>query len=145
MKLELKDKRVLVLGLGDTGLSALRWLDRQGARLSVADTRELPPGVEALKAELPAVKLHTGAFSEAAFNDAELIVISPGVAKAEPLVQAAIKRGVPVLGDVELFAQFKPASAKVIAITGANGKSTVTTLVGEICKQIGRASCRERV
>ena len=137
MKLELKDKRVLVLGLGHTGLSALRWLDRQGARLSVADTRELPPGVEALKAELPAVKLHTGAFTEAAFNDAEVIVISPGVPKAEPLVQASIKRGVPVLGDVELFAQFKPASAKVIAITGANGKSTVTTLVGEICKEAG--------
>jgi UDP-N-acetylmuramoylalanine--D-glutamate ligase len=137
MKLELKDKRVLVLGLGDTGLSALRWLHRQGARLSVADTREVPPGVEALKAEFPAVKLHTGSFTEAAFNDAEVIVISPGVAKAEPFVQAAIKRGVPVVGDVELFAQFKPAYAKVIAITGANGKSTVTTLVGEICKEAG--------
>ena len=121
MKLELKDKRVLVLGLGDTGLSALRWLHRQGARLSVADTREVPPGVEALKAELPVVKLHTGSFTEAVFNDAEVIVISPGLAKAEPLVQAAIKRGVPVVGDVELFAQFKPASAIVIAITGANG------------------------
>ncbi len=137
MKLELKDKRVLVLGLGETGLSALRWLNRQGARLSVADTREVPPGVEALKAELPAVKLHTGSFTEAPFNDAEVIVISPGVAKAERLVQAAIKRGVLVVGDVELFAQFKPASAKVIAITGANGKSTVTTLVGEICKAAG--------
>lgn len=137
MKLELRDKQVLVLGLGDTGLSALRWLSRQGARLSVADTREVPPGVDALKAEMPAVKLHTGAFTEAAFNDADIIVISPGVPKAEPLVQAAIKRGVPVVGDVELFAQFKPASAKVIAITGANGKSTVTTLVGEMCKAAG--------
>ena len=137
MKLELKDKRVLVLGLGDTGLSALRWLYRQGAHLSVADTRQTPPGVEALKTEMPEVKLHTGAFIEAVFKDAEIIVISPGVAKAEPLVQAAIKRGVPVVGDVELFAQFKPASAKVIAITGANGKSTVTTLVGEICKAAG--------
>jgi UDP-N-acetylmuramoylalanine--D-glutamate ligase len=137
MKLALKDKRVLVLGLGDTGLSALRWLYRQGARLSVADTREVPPGVEALKAEMPAVNLYTGAFTEVAFDDAEVIVISPGVPKAELLVQAAIKRGVPVVGDVELFAQFKPASAKVIAITGANGKSTVTTLVGEICKAAG--------
>ncbi|MFM6979126.1 MAG: NAD(P)-dependent oxidoreductase, partial [Methylophilaceae bacterium] len=121
MKLELKDKRVLVLGLGDTGLSALRWLHRQGARLSVADTRQTPPGVEALKIEMPEVKLHTGAFIEAVLKDAEIIVISPGVPKAEPLVQAAIQRGVPVVGDVELFAQFKPASAKVIAITGANG------------------------
>lgn len=137
MKLELKDKRVLVLGLGDTGLSALRWLHRQGARLSVADTREVPPGVEALKTEMPEVKLHTGEFAEAVFNDAEIIVISPGVPKAEPLVQAAINRGVLLVGDVELFAQYKPASAKVIAITGSNGKSTVTTLVGEICKTAG--------
>ena len=137
MKLELHDKQVLVLGLGDTGLSALRWLHRQGARLSVADTREVPPGVDALKAEMPEVKLHTGAFTEAVFAGAEIIVISPGVAKNQPLIQAAVKRGIPLLGDVELFAQFKPASAKVIAITGANGKSTVTTLVGEMCKAAG--------
>ncbi len=137
MKLELQDKQVLVLGLGDTGLSALRWLHRQGARLSVADTREMPPGVSALKAELPEVVLHAGVFTEAVFGNAEIIVISPGVPVAEPMVQAAIKRGVPVVGDVELFAQYKPASAKVIAITGANGKSTVTTLVGEMCKAAG--------
>jgi UDP-N-acetylmuramoylalanine--D-glutamate ligase len=137
MKLELHDKQVLVLGLGDTGLSALRWLHRQGARLSVADTREIPPGADALKAEMPEVKLHTGAFTEVVFAEAEIIVISPGVAKNQPLIQAAVKRGIPLLGDVELFAQFKPASAKVIAITGANGKSTVTTLVGEICKAAG--------
>ena len=137
MKLELDDKQVLVLGLGDTGLSALRWLYRQGARLSVADTRETPPGVDALKAEMPVVKLHTGAFTEKVFSDADIIVISPGVPKAEPLVQAAIKRGVPVVGDVELFAQYKPDATKVIAITGSNGKSTVTTLVGEMCKAAG--------
>jgi len=137
MKLELQDKQVLVLGLGDTGFSVLRWLHRQSARLSVADTRENPPGVATLQAELPSVKLHTGAFAEAVFNHAEIIVISPGVPMAEPLVQAAIQRGVPVLGDVELFAQYKPASAKVIAITGSNGKSTVTTLVGEMCKAAG--------
>ncbi len=137
MKLELQDKQVLVLGLGDTGLSALRWLHRQGARLSVADTRETPPGVSALKAELPEVKLHAGEFTEAVFGEAEIIVISPGVPLAESMVQAAIKRGVPVVGDVELFAQYKPASAKVIAITGANGKSTVTTLAGEMCKAAG--------
>ena len=137
MKLELHDKQVLVLGLGDTGLSALRWLHRQGACLSVADTRETPPGVTTLQAELPSVKLHTGAFAEAVFKNAELIVISPGVPMAEPMVQAAIRRGLPVVGDVELFAQYKPASAKIIAITGANGKSTVTTLVGEMCKSAG--------
>ena len=137
MKLELKDKQVLVLGLGETGLSALRWLHGQGARLTVADTREIPPGIAALEAELPSVKLHTGAFTETVFNDAEIIVISPGVPMAETMVQNALKRGVPVVGDVELFAQYKPASAKVIAITGANGKSTVTTLVGEMCEAAG--------
>lgn len=135
--IQLKDKKVLVLGLGETGLSALRWLQRQGARLSVADTRENPPSVEALKAELPNVQIFTGAFQASSFAGADLIVASPGVALSEPEIQAAIARGLPVIGDVELFAQYRPSSAKVIAITGANGKTTVTTLVGEMCKAAG--------
>jgi UDP-N-acetylmuramoylalanine--D-glutamate ligase len=81
--------------------------------------------------------MQTGSFTEAVFNNAEIIVISPGVPLAEPMVQAAIKRGVAVVGDIELFAQHKPVSSKVIAITGSNGKSTVTTLVGEMCKAAG--------
>jgi UDP-N-acetylmuramoylalanine--D-glutamate ligase len=137
MTIALKDKQVLVLGLGDTGLSALRWLNHQGARLSVADTRDNPPGVATLKAELPQVKLYSGAFTAAMFNEVDLVVASPGVPLSEPEIQAAIARGVPVVGDVELFAQYRPASAKVIAITGANGKTTVTTLVGEMCKTAG--------
>lgn len=137
MKLELKNKRVLVLGLGETGLSALRWLHAQGARLSVADTRENPPGIEALKAELPQVTIHTGAFKASIFAELDLIVASPGVPLSETEVQAAISRGINVVGDVELFGQYRPASAKVIAITGANGKTTVTTLVGEMCKAAG--------
>ncbi len=137
MQIALKDKKVLVLGLGDTGLSALRWLHGQGARLSVADTRTVPPGVDILKAELPAVTVYTGALASAVFDGVDLVVISPGVPLSEPEVQAAIQRGVPVVGDVELFAQYRPASAKLIAITGANGKTTVTTLVGEMCKAAG--------
>ncbi len=137
MQIALKDKKVLVLGLGDTGLSALRWLQRQGARLSVADTRDNPPGIDALKAELPDVSVYTGAFSAAIFSDVDLVVASPGVPLSEPQIQAAIQRGVAVVGDVELFAQYRPDSAKVIAITGANGKTTVTTLVGEMCKAAG--------
>lgn len=135
--MQLKDKQVLVLGLGETGLSALRWLNRQGARLSVADTRENPPGVDTLKTELPHVTLHTGAFTSAMFEAKDLVVCSPGIALSEPEIQAAIARGISVVGDVELFAQFRPADAKVIAITGANGKTTVTTLVGEMCKAAG--------
>jgi len=137
MQITLKDKKVLVLGLGDTGLSALRWLHSQGARLSVADTRDVPPGLDALKAELPNVVVYTGALKPAVFDGVDLAVISPGVPLSEPEIQAAIKRGVPVVGDVELFAQYRPASAKLIAITGANGKTTVTTLVGEMCKAAG--------
>ncbi|MDP1659501.1 MAG: UDP-N-acetylmuramoyl-L-alanine--D-glutamate ligase [Methylotenera sp.] len=137
MKIALKDKKVLVLGLGETGVSTLRWLNAQGARLSVADTRENPPGVEVLKTELPNVKIHTGAFNANVFSDADLIVASPGVPLSEPEIQAAIKRGISVIGDVELFAQYRPSSAKAIAITGSNGKTTVTTLVGEMCKAAG--------
>ncbi len=137
MKLSLKDKQVLVLGLGDTGISALRWLKRQGARLSVADTREAPPSVGDVRQEMPEVKVYLGRINQEVFINADLIVISPGVALAEPMVQAAIAKGVKVVGDVELFAQNKPTNAKVIAITGSNGKSTVTTMVGDICKAAG--------
>ena len=137
MKIELKSKRVLVLGLGETGLSALRWLATKGAVLSVADSRDNPPNIENLRRNMPQVAIHTGKFKKAVLLDAELIVISPGVALSEPTVQAAISQGIPVIGDVELFAQYRPKNAKVIAITGTNGKTTVTTLVGEICKAAG--------
>ena len=137
MKVELKDKKVLVLGLGETGLSALHWLERQGAILSAADSRDNPPNLESLIRRMPQVSIHTGAFKPEVFLRADLIVISPGVALSEPAVQAAIQAGITVIGDVELFAQYRTQNAKVIAITGANGKTTVTTLVGEICKAAG--------
>ncbi len=137
MNLNLTDKKVLVLGLGDTGLSALHWLERQGAILSAADSRVNPPSVDAVTKRMPQVLIHTGPFDAELFKQADLIVISPGVAMREPAVKAAIAHGVPVIGDVELFAQFRPKQAKVIAITGSNGKTTVTTLVGEICKEAG--------
>lgn len=133
-KVELKDKNVLVLGLGDTGLSALRWLKGQSARLSVADTRVTPPNLAAIQAEFQHVELYLGEYQESTFVQAEVLVLSPGVSVKTPMVQASIARGIPVVGDVELFAQFKPTQSKVIAITGSNGKTTVTSLVGEICK-----------
>ena len=133
----LKDKKILVLGLGETGLSALRWLKTQGAHLSAADTRETPPGIAALQSEMPEVQVHTGPFSSQLFQQIDLAVISPGVALSEPAIQVAIKNGLCVVGDVELFAQFRPTAAKVIAITGSNGKTTVTSLVGQICQAAG--------
>lgn len=135
--MELKNKRVLVLGLGDTGLSALRWLSAQGAVLTAADSREAPPNMALLQVDMPQVPVHLGPFQAQAFADVDLIVISPGIALSEPLVQAAIARGVPVVGDVELFALHRPKKAKIIAITGSNGKSTVTSMVGAMCKKAG--------
>ena len=137
MKIALKDKKVLVLGLGDTGLSALHWLERQGAILSVADSRINPPSVDHVMKRMPQVQIYSGAFNAEHFKQVDLIVISPGVALSEPAVQAAIQAGVQVVGDVELFAQYRPKQSKVIAITGSNGKTTVTSLVGEICKEAG--------
>lgn len=137
MNLELNNKQVLVLGLGDTGLSALRWLRSQGARLTVADTRSEPPGLAAVQQEFPDIALHLGSFRSEVLNGVDLIIISPGVPLSNPAIQAAIKSGVRVVGDIELFSQYRPIQAKVIAITGANGKSTVTTLVGAMCEKAG--------
>jgi UDP-N-acetylmuramoylalanine--D-glutamate ligase len=137
MKLELKNKRVLVLGLGETGLSALRWLEAQGAILYAADSRDNPPNLDSLIRSMPHLTVYTGQFKQAVLLDAELIVISPGVPLSDPAVKAAIEQGIPVVGDVELFAQNRLKNTKVIGITGSNGKTTVTTLVGEICKQAG--------
>lgn len=137
MTMSLKHKRILVLGLGDTGLSALRWLTAQGADVSVADTRVNPPNVDVVNSEMANVKVHSGPFDVELLSKAEMLVVSPGIALSESAVQAAINAGVSVVGDVELFGLYRSSSAKVIAITGSNGKTTVTTLVGEMCKAAG--------
>ena len=91
MRLTLKDKKILVLGLGETGLSVLRWLTRHDAKkVSVADSREQPPQRDLVAREFPHVHIYTGTFQEATFLQAELILISPGIALAESAVQAAI-------------------------------------------------------
>jgi UDP-N-acetylmuramoylalanine--D-glutamate ligase len=129
---------ILILGLGDTGLSVARWLAHRGASLRVADSRTAPPNLDRLRAFLPEVHVSTGGFQAADFDWAQSIVVSPGVALAEPLIQQASARGVPVLGDVELFAQALPEHAQVIAITGSNGKSTVTSMVGAMAAAAGK-------
>jgi len=136
--MNLYGQNILVLGLGDTGLSAARWLARRGATVRVADSRGAPPNLVRLHELLPDVAVSTGPFRNADFDWAERIVVSPGVAVSEPSIQQAMLRGVPVEGDVELFAQAVPATAKVIAITGSNGKSTVTSMVGAMCAAAGK-------
>ncbi|MEN8107082.1 MAG: UDP-N-acetylmuramoyl-L-alanine--D-glutamate ligase [Pseudomonadota bacterium] len=133
-----KVRRTLVVGLGKTGLSVARYLASQGVEVAIVDSREQPPDLAASRAALPAdVALFLGGFDEAAFARAEQLVVSPGVAVQEPLIAAAAARGVPVIGDIELFA--RAAKAPVIAITGSNGKSTVTTLVSAMAQRTGKS------
>lgn len=131
-----KTCRTLVVGLGETGLSVARYLSGQGVPVAVVDSRAEPPALERSRAELPAdVALFLGDFNAEAFERAEQIVISPGVSMQEPAIAAALARGVPVIGDIELFAQ--AAVAPVIAVTGSNGKSTVVTLLGAMARRAG--------
>jgi UDP-N-acetylmuramoylalanine--D-glutamate ligase len=130
-------RRTLVVGLGKTGLSVARFLSRRGVPVAIVDSREHPPGLESLRAELPAdVALFLGGLKAEAFERAEQVIVSPGVSVREPQIGAAAARGVPVIGDVELFAQL--ITAPVIAITGSNGKSTVTTLLNAMAQSAGR-------
>lgn len=133
-------KKVLVLGLGDTGMSMTRWLARQGAVVSVADTRDAPPHAARLAGELPRVRISTGAFRRDDFEHTDMIAVSPGIDPRVGELAAAIRRGTPVVGDVELFARAiteRAIASKVVAITGSNGKSTVTAMCGDICKAAG--------
>ncbi len=146
--MNLAGKSALVLGLGETGLSMARYLERRGARVRVADTRDDPPGLAALAAKVPQAELVLGAFRDASFAGIDVIAISPGVPLATPQVRAAAARGVPVVGDIELFAQALrersgPAQIpppQVLAITGTNGKTTVTALTGAMCRRGGLAT-----
>ncbi len=163
-------KLALVLGLGETGLSMARFLARRGARVRVADTRDAPPALAALAEKVPQAELVLGAFRDLSFAGVDLIAISPGVPLATPQVRAAAARGVPVVGDIELFAQAlreghggaqalreghggaqalreggggaQPAQTppQVLAVTGTNGKTTVTALLGTMCRRGGLAT-----
>ena len=127
--------RALVVGLGRTGLSCARFLVARGVEVAVTDTRTQPPALAALQEELPGTALFLGDFAESVFAAADLLVVSPGVALAEPRIRDALTRGAEVIGDIELFA--RAVTAPVIAVTGSNGKSTVTTLVGEMAQRAG--------
>jgi UDP-N-acetylmuramoylalanine--D-glutamate ligase len=126
----LAGKRVLVLGLGDTGLSVANWVRNAGGEVRVADTRATPPRNKGFSGEL-----HTGKLKLSLLKNIDLLCLSPGLSLHEELVQAAVARGVPVVGDIELFAW--AASGKVLAVTGTNGKSTVSALAGHLLRAAG--------
>jgi len=118
-----------------------KWLARRGADVRVADTRAAPPRLADLRRSLPGVTADCGPFQEASFARIDLIAISPGVPLADPNVQRALAAGTRVVGDIELFAQaMADRRPRIIAVTGTNGKSTVTALAGAMAKAAG-ADC----
>lgn len=125
----------LILGLGETGLSCARFLDRFGEPFEVADSRREPPGLEAFRARWPDVPVTVGPLDPQRLKAARRIVVSPGISPTEPALAAAVQAGVECIGDIELFAHL--ADAPVVAVTGSNGKSTVTTMVGAVLTAVG--------
>lgn len=127
---------ILIIGLGQTGLSCVRFLVEQGFTVAVMDTREQPPGLFQMQTDYPEVFVITGGLDRQLMQQADMIVLSPGIdPRAQEIIDAE-KAGVELVGDVELFARY--ANAPIIAITGSNGKSTVTTLLAEMASESGK-------
>lgn len=135
MQIIASDNKQVVVGLGVTGLSCARYLAGKHKKFSVVDSRDAPPGLDAFKIEFPDVPLFLGEISDEALQGADRLVVSPGVALTEPAIHRAIDSGVKVCGDIDLFRD--EAEAPIVAITGSNGKSTVTTLLGEMAENAG--------
>ena len=137
--MDLKNKRVLVVGLGKSGLSAAMFLRAQGARVTVSDTRS----AVALEKEIPAlleagIMVESGGHGLLTFRRQDLIVVSPGVPMDTPEVKQVVAFGLPVIGELELASRY--LQGRVVAITGSNGKTTTTTLVGKIFANAGLAT-----
>jgi UDP-N-acetylmuramoylalanine--D-glutamate ligase len=132
--MDYQGKKVVIIGLGLTGLSCVDFFIGRGVVPRMMDTRFNPPGLDKLAVN---VERHLGGLNEDWLLDADLIVASPGIALAHPALSAAAQAGVEIVGDIELFC--REAQAPIVAITGSNGKSTVTMLVGEMAKSAGLA------
>ena len=127
------DQQNVVIGLGKTGYSVVAFFAKKGMPVVAMDTREEPPFSQQIRSEFPNVKLILGELNEKILCSASQIILSPGLPLSTPEIQTAVKSGVKVVGDIQIFADY--AKAPVIAITGSNAKSTVTTLVGEMAKE----------
>ena len=137
MQLIGSDTHTLIIGLGKTGLSCARYLTDQGKSFAVADTRETPPNLAAFQQQYPGIEVRCGALDTQWLARANRLLVSPGVSRNEAAIVAAEQAGVEVLGDIDLFCQ--RVTAPIVAITGSNAKSTVTTLVGEMAADAGVA------
>ena len=125
----------LIVGLGSSGLAAARALQALGIDFAVTDSRTAPPCLAAFRAACPQVPLYLGDFTPQAFTHAQRLLVSPGVSVQTPIIRASAARGVAVEGDIEWLAQL--TTVPIAAITGSNGKSTVTTLLGNMAQAVG--------
>jgi UDP-N-acetylmuramoylalanine--D-glutamate ligase len=126
----------VVVGLGKTGASCLRYLAKRGVAVSATDTRTAPPGLAELGGLAKTLDIRLGGFDLSLLDGASQVLMSPGVSLDEPIASQARARGIEVLGDIELFA--RAVRAPVVGITGTNGKSTVTSLVAAMAAAAGR-------
>ncbi|MEQ9023172.1 MAG: Mur ligase family protein, partial [Pseudomonadales bacterium] len=129
------DTRRALIGIGVTGMSVARYLQSKDLAFDVFDTRDNPPNLDAFKTEFPDVRLHLGALDTNDLSSYSEVILSPGIDPASNWVQSALQAGAKIIGDIELFA--RAVNKPVIAITGSNAKSTVTTLVAEMVKAAG--------
>ncbi|MFV1996518.1 MAG: UDP-N-acetylmuramoyl-L-alanine--D-glutamate ligase [Acidiferrobacterales bacterium] len=133
--MQTKKQLAVVVGLGNTGLSVVPHLLSLGYEVEIHDSRDLPPRLSVLQSAFPNIPVITGQFSAERFSEADLLVVSPGVPLADPAVARARSEHVETIGDIELFA--RAAKSPIVAISGANGKSTVSALVAEMLSAAG--------
>ena len=125
----------VIVGLGKTGLSCFRYLSNQGLNVAITDSREEPPELLELKAEFESASVYLGQINEQVLLASDQIILSPGVSLDNKSIKLSIENNIPVFGDIELFCQ--KAQAPIIAVSGSNGKSTVTTIVAEMTRLAG--------
>ena len=125
----------IVVGLGKTGLSCFRYLSNQGLNVAITDSRDIPPELAKLREEFGSVPMYLGEINEEALFASDQIILSPGISLGNKSIQLSIERNIPVFGDIELFCQ--KAQAPIIAVSGSNGKSTVTTIAAEMASSSG--------
>ncbi len=127
----------VIVGLGKTGLSVVRYLASQNKSFAVVDSRQTPPNAEDLKRDYEEVPFHFGDFNSSWFASADQLVVNPGIAVATPEIQQAKQSGAEIIGDIELFSREIGQTKPIIAITGSNGKTTVTLLLDLMAKKSG--------
>ncbi len=128
----------MVVGLGKTGISCARYLAAAGHNFAVIDSRISPPGLLELQKNFPSIKTHLGGLDKNLLLQAQELIISPGVSLQEPAIAACLRQGIKCIGDIELFTL--ATQTPIIAITGSNGKSTVTSLIGEMINASGKTA-----